>query len=62
MECVANQPTRSQPGTVTIVHLTAKVDKQDFLQVFQGSGMGKMEDNLTSVDPSVDLIQLMDPG
>ena len=24
---------------------------QDFLQVFQGSGIGKMEDNLTSADP-----------
>ena len=24
------------------------VNKQDFLQVFQGSGIGKMEDNLTS--------------
>ena len=25
-------------------------NKQDFLQVFQGSGIGKMEDNLTSAD------------
>ena len=24
---------------------------QDFLQVFQGCGIGKMEDNLTSADP-----------
>ena len=31
------------------VHL--KVNIQDFLQVFQGSGIGKMEDNLTSADP-----------
>ena len=27
------------------------VNKQDFLQVFQGSGIGKIEDNLTSADP-----------
>ena len=25
-----------------------KVNEQDFLQVFQSSGIGKMEDNLTS--------------
>ena len=25
-----------------------KVNKQDFLQVFQGSGIGNIEDNLTS--------------
>ena len=30
---------------------TVKVNKQDFLQVFQGSGIGKIEDNLTSADP-----------
>ena len=29
----------------------AKVNIQDFLQVFQGSGIEKMEDNLTSADP-----------
>ena len=28
-----------------------KVNKQDFLQVIQGSAIGKMEDNLTSADP-----------
>ena len=28
-----------------------KVNKQDFLQVFQGSGIGKMGDQLTSADP-----------
>ena len=28
-----------------------KVNIQDFLHVFQGSGIGKMEDNLKSVDP-----------
>ena len=30
-----------------------KVDKQDFfiLQVFQGSGIGKMEDNSSSANP-----------
>ena len=27
------------------------VNKQDFLQVFQGSGIGKLEDSLTSADP-----------
>ena len=27
------------------------VNIQDFLQVFQGSGIGKMEDNITSADP-----------
>ena len=30
---------------------TVEVNIQDFLQVFQGSGIGKMEDNLTSADP-----------
>ena len=28
-----------------------KVNIEDFLQVFQGSGIGKMEDDLTSADP-----------
>ena len=28
-----------------------KVNIQDFLQVFKGSGIGKIEDNLTSEDP-----------
>ena len=28
-----------------------RVNKQDFFQVFQSSGIGKMEDNLTSADP-----------
>ena len=28
-----------------------QVNKQDFLQVFQGSRIEKMEDNLTSADP-----------
>ena len=28
-----------------------KGNKQDFLQVFQGSGIGEIEDNLTSADP-----------
>ena len=32
-------------------HEINKVNDQDFLQVFQGSGMGKIEDNLTSADP-----------
>ena len=28
-----------------------RVNIQDFLHVFKGSGIGKMEDNLTSADP-----------
>ena len=28
-----------------------KVNKKDFFQVFQGSGIGKIEDNLTNADP-----------
>ena len=28
-----------------------EVNKQDFLQVFQSNGIGKMEDNLTNADP-----------
>ena len=31
----------------------SKVNKQDFLQVFQGSGIRKKEDNLTSADPLI---------
>ena len=31
--------------------LEGKDDKQDFFQVFQGSRIGKTEDNLTSADP-----------
>ena len=31
--------------------LGKKVNKQDFLQVFQGSGIGKIEDKLRSADP-----------
>ena len=39
-------------ATVEILGLfnQGKVNIQDFLQVFQGSGIGKMEDNLTSPD------------
>ena len=33
------------------MYCSCKVNIQDFLQVFQGSGIGKMEDNLTSADP-----------
>ena len=32
------------------VELSWRVNIQDFLQVFQGSGIGKIEDNLTSAD------------
>ena len=35
------------------------VNIQDFLQVFQVSGIGKIEDNLTSADP---LSYNNDPG
>ena len=31
--------------------LREKVNIQDFLQIFQGSRIGKMEDNLPSADP-----------
>ena len=36
---------------VIVVSLVLLVNIQDFSQVFQGSGIGKMEDNLTSADP-----------
>ena len=38
------------------------VNIQDFLQVFQGSGIGKMEDNLTSTDPLSYTTTIMIPG
>ena len=34
-----------------VSNFSPKVNTQDFLQVFQCSRMGKMEDNLTSADP-----------
>ena len=34
-----------------MIIIVIMVNIQDFLQVFQGSGIGKMEDNLTSADP-----------
>ena len=33
------------------VQVRLQVNIQDFLQVFQDSGIGKMEDNFTSADP-----------
>ena len=39
-----------------------KVNKQDFLQVFQGSEIGKIEDNLTSADPLSYTTTIMIPG
>ena len=38
-------------NSTKIPHLLYQVNKQDFFQVFQGSGIGKMEVNLTSADP-----------
>ena len=43
-------------------HEINKVNDQDFLQVFQGSGMGKIEDNLTSADPLSYTTTIMIPG
>ena len=43
----------------TVFYLRALANKQEFLQIFHGSGIEKMEDNLTSDDRY--LIQLMDP-
>ena len=40
-----------KPQKLATTSSLCKVNKQDFLQVFQGSGIGKMEDNLTSADP-----------
>ena len=54
------------PGLPTSVEScilsTTKVKKQDFLQVFQGSGIGKIGDNLTSADPLSYTITIMIPG
>ena len=50
------------PENQAIGKLT-QVNKQDFLQVFQGSGLGKIEDNLTSADPLTILYNYNnDPG
>ena len=38
-------------GIQTLSNDAMMVNKQDFLQVFQGSGIGKREDNLTSAVP-----------
>ena len=38
------------PATNQYPYQMFKVNKQDFLQVFQGIGIKKMEDNSTSVD------------
>ena len=43
-------PTFSSGSGVIKIN-TVKVNKQDFLQVFEGSEIGKMGDNLTSADP-----------
>ena len=40
-----------QSSPTTLLTRTAMVNIQDILQVFQGSGIGNMEDNLTSADP-----------
>ena len=39
-----------------------RINKQDFFQVFQGSGIGNIEDNLTSADPLSYTTTIMIPG
>ena len=51
------------PTTYPIrVYSINKVNKHDFLQVFQVSGIGKIEDNLTSADPLSYTTTIMIPG
>ena len=42
---------QSGPAAISRQLSLKGVNKQDFLQVFQGSGIGKIEDNLTSANP-----------
>ena len=42
--------TFSEKRLIFALFLYFKVNKQDFLQVFQGSGIGKKEDKLTSAE------------
>ena len=42
--------------------LNVQVNKQDFLQVFQGSGIGKIEDNIRSADPLSYTTTILIPG
>ena len=44
------------------LHTYEKVNIQDFLQVFQGSGIGKIDDNLTSADPPTTIMIPGRPG
>ena len=46
-----NSPMKQFIPGVHCQVLFNKVNKQDFLQVFQGNGIGKIEYNLTSADP-----------
>ena len=39
-----------------------QVNKQDFLQVFQGSGIGKIDDNLRSADLLSHTTTILIPG
>ena len=48
-EVAQNTSNKSEPLPKCFIIIM--VNKQDFLQVFQGSGIGKIEDNLTSDDP-----------
>ena len=43
--------TKMSAEIKTDIISVTRVNIQDFLLVFQGSGIGKMEDNLTSADP-----------
>ena len=44
MTLVVEGAAKTSPATLP------EVNKQDFLQVFQSSGIGKIEDNITSAD------------
>ena len=54
---------RSELRTPTVdvcdTYMVQKVNIQDFLQVFQGSGIGKMEDNITVMNAENDSLKLV---
>ena len=43
--------TQENPKPYIMIDRHFLVNKKDFLQVFQDSGIGKMEENLTSAEP-----------
>ena len=51
VEWEPSYPEEKGSFTFYVSHKRTQVNIQDFLQVFQGSGIGKTEDNLTSADP-----------